>query len=65
MNINVYIYGALKLLKKIGCDVTPGGATWSLIFTFSNGDGVVEDRLVLRFIAIPAFLKSIPLRDTC
>ena len=31
----------------------------------SCGGGVLEDRLVLRFIAIPAFLKIIPLCDTC
>ena len=37
---------------------------WVTHIYISNADGVLEDRLVLRFIAIPAFLKIIPLCDT-
>ena len=42
-----------------------GTRNWVTHIYISNGDGVLEDRLVLRFIAIPAFLKIIPLCDTC
>ena len=34
-----------------------GTRNWVTHIYISNGDGIVEDRLVLRFIAIPAFLK--------
>ena len=39
--------------------------TGSLNIYISNGDSVLGDRLVLRFIDILAFLKIIPLCDTC
>ena len=42
-----------------------GTRNWVTHIYISNGDGVLEDRLVLRFIAIPAILKSITLCDTC
>ena len=42
-----------------------GARNWVTHIYISNGGGVLEDRLVLRFIAIPAFLKIIPLCDTC
>ena len=37
---------------------------WVTHIYISNGGGVLEDRLVLRFISIPAFLQIIPLCDT-
>ena len=39
--------------------------TGSLSIYISNGDSVLADRLVLRFIDILDFLKIIPLYDTC
>ena len=41
-----------------------GARNWVTHIYISNSGGVLEDRLVLRFILIPAFLKSIPLCDT-
>ena len=40
-----------------------GARNWVTHIYISNGGGVLEDRLVLCFIAIPAFLKIIPLCD--
>ena len=51
--------------RKYGVTSLQGTRNWVTHIYISNGDGVLEDRLVLRFIAIPAFLKIIPLCDTC
>ena len=51
--------------RKHGVTSHGGARNWVTHIYVSNGGGVLEDRLVLRFIAIPAFLKMIPLCDTC
>ena len=53
--------------RKYGVTSHQGTLNWVTHIYISNGDGVVEDRLVLRFTAIPAFFffLIIPLCDTC
>ena len=40
-----------------------GARNWVTHIYVSNGGGVLEDRLVLRFISIPAFLQIIPFSE--
>ena len=50
--------------RKYGVTSHCGERNWVTHIYISNGGGVLEDRLVLRFISIPAFLQIIPLCDT-
>ena len=50
--------------RKYGVTSHCGARNWVTHIYISNGGGVLEDRLVLRFISIPAFLQIIPLCDT-
>ena len=45
-------------------EATAENMVWVTHIYISNGGGGLEDRLVLRFISIPAFLQIIPLCDT-
>ena len=50
--------------RKYGVTSNCGARNWVTHIYISNGGGVLENRLVLRFISIPAFLQIIPLCDT-